>query len=256
MKKVVITAFDVSTAKKAGQTSLAVPEGALVTPQAADDARDYGISLVRGGSSMAPLTAALPCAPGSASAVSPSTAVPNIAGKQGVGGEPGIADAVRQQVLARLGSAAPASALTSLDAVISAVMAALPDAASGGGTGTPFIRRAGTVTHVDSSALPSQGNVSAGPAAVAMVEAAQPGAGQPGIGYMNWENASFSWTFTHAEVLVVLEGELTLTVGGSSLTGRTGDSFLIPAQSAVTLAAKGRVRCVHSSWPNPETAKG
>ncbi|MDR0466062.1 MAG: hypothetical protein LBH94_01755 [Deltaproteobacteria bacterium] len=46
MSKPLITAHDVREARKAGRTEIAVPLGAIVTPQAKDDARDYGIRLV------------------------------------------------------------------------------------------------------------------------------------------------------------------------------------------------------------------
>lgn len=230
MKKAVITAFDITTARRAGQTSINVPDGTLVTPQAADDARDHGIALVRGGI--------------------PPAAVPSRPDTSGARTGSFIKAEVRRQVMARLGDPAPAT----LDAIIASVMAASPNASA---TGTAsFIRKAGTVSLVASSALSAQGGAGPGPAAVTMVEALPPGAAHPGIAYMRWENASFAWTFKHDEVLVLLEGEISLTVGGETLGGRPGDSFLIPAGSSVTLSAKGVARCVHSSWPNPATAKG
>lgn len=230
MKKAVITAFDITTARRAGQTSINVPNGALVTPQAADDARDHGIALVRDGTQ----PAALPSRPGA-----PSTQTGSC-----------IADEVRRQVLARLGNAAPAM----LDAVITSVMTDSPDAPATDMASA--IRKAGTVSLVASSALSVQNGTGPGPAAVTMVEALPPDAAHPGIASMRWENSSFAWTFKHAEVLVVLEGEITLTASGETLVGKPGDAFLIPAGSSVTLSAKGVVRCVHSSWPNPATAKG
>lgn len=44
--KELITAMRVSEARKTGRSSIAVPPGALVTPQARDDAAQYGIELV------------------------------------------------------------------------------------------------------------------------------------------------------------------------------------------------------------------
>lgn len=237
MKTIVITAHDVGTARKAGRTSIAVPRGALITPQAADDARGYGIALVLAGRDDTP-----PAAP----------AANSLAGQAA----PSVRDEVRRQVTARLGGAAPSS----LDAIISAVMAACSVSGAGGAapapSGAPFIRRAGPVIQVSAADLPPQGNMAASPAAVSMVEAAPPAGTHPGLGYMCWENSSFEWTFRHAEVLVVLEGEITLAAGCAALAGKGGDSFVIPAQSVVTLTAKGRTRCVHASWPDPETAKG
>lgn len=234
MKTIVITAYDVSTARKAGQTSIVVPDGALITPQAADDARGYGIALERAGQCGA------------------SQAMP-VAGRPTAQAASSVIDEVRRQVAAKLGNADPAS----LDAVISAVMAAYPvSGAVPASSGAPFIRNAGAVTQVSAADLPRQGNMAASPAAVSMVETVQSVGAHPGLGYMSWENSSFDWTFRHAEVLVVLEGEIALATGGAVLSGKTGDSFVIPEQSAVTLSAKGRARCVHAFWSNPETAKG
>jgi mannose-6-phosphate isomerase-like protein (cupin superfamily) len=223
MKKVVITAFDITTAKRAGQASLSVPENALVTPQAADDARDYGIALVRGASS-----SVLPVPV-------PEQAVP------GRSASP-IAAEVRRRILARLGGAVPSS----LDAVIKDVLA---------GTGAAYAQNTGDVVFV-SAATASLRQAPSSTGAVAMVEAAPPGLSAPGVAYMAWENSSFSWTFPQAEVLVVLEGEMTVTAKGETRTGKAGDTFIIPAGTEATLSASGGARCVHSSWPNPETAKG
>jgi uncharacterized cupin superfamily protein len=206
MKKAVITAFDITTARRAGQTSLAVPEGALVTPQAADDARDHGITLMRGG--QAPVASSAPVA----------------------------------------AAAAPAS----LDVVSDSGMASGVSSL----VGLSFIRKAGGVTLVAAAAMPAVGNIRVAPTAVTMAEAAPPTSAAPGVAYMRWENSSFSWTFRHAEVLVVLEGEITVATASAALAGKPGDAFLIPAGSVATLSASGRARCVHSSWPNPETAKG
>lgn len=230
MKKTVITAFDVTTARKAGQKSIAVPGGALVTPQAADDARDYGIALTRDGQIPAPDGRTGPGGP----------AVP---------ATPDIAGEIRRQILARLGNAAPAS----LDAIIAAVLADVPASPATGAAS--FIRKAGAVSLVMSSALPA-GTAGSGPAAVSMVEALPPSLEHPGIAYMRWENASFAWTFERDEVLVVLEGEIALAAAEGTLAGKPGDAFRIPAGSSVTLSAKGAARCVHSSWSNPATAKG
>lgn len=303
MKKV-LTATDIAAARKAGQTSLAVPAGAIITPQAADDAREFGIALVREGT--APAASAqrgVPAQPGTAysrhampvpvaplplNVVQGSPAMPRILTQNIPQGAPPVAaqayaryaapaaapvfpsvpapvhtgqdaafaEEVRRQVLARAGNVAPAA----VDAAISAVL-------SGAGSGASFTGQArnaypaqgsgsaSPVVHASAAALPAA-NVASAPSAVSMVEVAAPGAALPGLGYMSWENSSFTWTFEHAAALVVLEGQLALTANGASVAANPGDSLLIPAGVAVTVSATGRVRCVHSSWPNPETRKG
>jgi hypothetical protein len=331
MKKCVITAHDINLARKAGRTSLSVPVGALVTPQAADDARAYGIALSpgdlpqpRAGSPRLP-EAEEPAQDGCGAAgagrvygIAPSPGDPpqpragsprlpeaekpaqDGCGAAGAGrvygvapspGDPpqpragslrlleaeesaqdsrGAAAEVRRQVLARLDGAAPAG----LDALIAAVMMSAPR--SNEGVDGAFIRRAGNLILVSCdpdrgavtpevsaasapgakpaatfAAVPAEDGATCAPAAVSMVEALPPDGVHPGIAYMSWKNSSFSWTFPHSEVLVVLEGEIRLTAdGGEVLAGKPGDAFLIPAGGAVTLTA-GRLgaRCVHSSWP-------
>lgn len=47
------------------------------------------------------------------------------------------------------------------------------------------------------------------------------------MGYLDWENLSFSWTFRRTEVLVVLEGDLNLSIEGTTFSAAHGDVFSI-----------------------------
>ena len=245
MKKVVITAFDIRTARQEGRSSISVPEGALVTPQAIDDARAYGISIMRGVLASRPVASMPSVVPSvirgavpDVRAAGPRSAAPLPAAHGGAD----MVEEVRRRLLALLGDAAPAS----LDAVIRQAMAGV--SVSAPAAASSFVRKAGGTVQVVAAAIPvAENNGASG--GVGMVEAVPPGQNHPGVAYMRWENASFSWTFPHAEVLVVLEGELGLETNGVSLTGVPGDSFLVPAGDMVVLSAKGRVRCMHSSWP-------
>ena len=230
MKKV-ITAIDISAARKAGATQLAVPAGAIVTPQAADDARSYSIALVREGGS-----SAVSC-PASASSAQAFAAPPHFAAADSAA----VAE-VRRQVLAKVGAGAdPARVDEAIRLVFGTGPAATGDSA--------YLRHAGGITQVCHAALPA---VSSGPQAapggVQMIEALVSAEGSPGVSYMSWEKSSFAWTFPQAEVLVVLEGELRLTCDGRDLTALAGDALRIAAGSIVTLSTKDRVRCVFSSW--------
>lgn len=228
MKKV-ITAIDISTARKAGAKQLAVPAGGIVTPQAADDARSYGINLVRE-SGVSAASRPAPVAPTSPSRlIAPDSAA--------------VAE-VRRQVLAKVGAAAdPARVDEAIRLVFGAGSLSAED--------TSYLRRAGGVTQVRHAALPAA-EAASGPQGISggvqIIEALVSAQGSPGVSYMNWEQSSFAWTFPQAEVLVVLEGELRLACEGAEMTVLSGDSLRIAAGSAVTLAAKGRVRCVLSSW--------
>ena len=68
MAKPIITAHEVREAHKEGRTEMLVPPGAIVTPQARDDARDFGIRLV--GETACPVTS---CAAVPVSAALPHT---------------------------------------------------------------------------------------------------------------------------------------------------------------------------------------
>ena len=45
MAKILITAHEVREARKEGRTEIVVPPGAIITPQARDDAGEFGIRL-------------------------------------------------------------------------------------------------------------------------------------------------------------------------------------------------------------------
>ena len=71
MAKLIITAQAVHEARKEGRTEMAVPPGAIVTPQARDDARDYGIRLSEATSR--------PLAPSGAPTLLPAASPPAVA---------------------------------------------------------------------------------------------------------------------------------------------------------------------------------
>lgn len=295
MTKRIITAETVRLAWKAGQSAVVYAEGDIVTQQAQDDARRYGISLTAE-SSVVPE----PAAP----APAPAETVPAPAGQpeQQHATTPALsaeqlAAATRQlqDVLAPLTRALTAHAQPAPDvppvvftpgvnpmaepapaqpqadeALIAAirrrVMAALPagsgvdeafverlirsvlaetetDVASPArAEARPGVRQAGGVTHVDSRAqrrasIPVKGSVS-------VMDVLSPVKGDAAaVGYLEWENLSFSWTFRRTEVLVVLEGELDLSIEGTTFSAAHGDVFSIPAGTEAVLSASGYVKC-------------
>ena len=72
MAKPIITANEVREARKAGWTEIVVPSGAIVTPQARDDARAFGIRFA--GEASRPVASSYAASPVSAPAVSPKPA--------------------------------------------------------------------------------------------------------------------------------------------------------------------------------------
>ena len=97
-------------------------------------------------------------------------------------------------------------------------------------------------THVDSKAQYWGGSRAKG--SVAVMDVLSPAKGDAAsVGYLDWENLSFSWTFRRTEVLVVLEGDLNLSIEGTTFSAAHGDVFSIPAGTEVELSSSGHVRC-------------
>ncbi|MDR1491092.1 MAG: hypothetical protein LBS65_11590 [Desulfovibrio sp.] len=272
--KPTLTSLDINAAKKAGKTEITLPENALVTFQALDDAKACGITIRRDPSPIR------------------DTTCKTCAGKAPVGPDAGEQDALivrlRQKIADRMGNQADAA---SVDKAIRAVLKATDASNSPCGEQSPpatirqqesadkspqsvsgvklsdaharnspdgpapslpaFTRHAGGVTHVRKNALPEAGPKGEPPfpEAVDIIEARPPTDASPGIAYMSWENSSFSWTCAHAEVLVVLAGEIVVVHEGTEFTASAGDALHITAGSSVTLAAGGRALCLLNSWP-------
>lgn len=107
----------------------------------------------------------------------------------------------------------------------------------------PGVRRARGVTHVDARA--QRWGRNAGRDSVAVMEVLSPALGDAAaVGYLEWENTTVPWTFRRPEVLVILEGAVTLSIEGTSFSAAAGDVFSLPAGSEVALSASGHVKCV------------
>ncbi len=309
MTKQIITAETVRTALKSGQSVITYAKGDIVTQQARDDARHYGITLTAEA-----LVVPEPVVP--AEPAAPLEAAPEPDREDKPGQEPQhiptpmltaeqIAAATRQlqDVLVPLTQALSASArpaaqdapsmpapakapaavdmsqfITTVsaaadpqpapvraeDALLSAirrgVLSALPSGSVDEGMvdrlirsvlaemgakapeTRPGVRQAGGVTHVDSKA--QHWTESRATGSVSVMDVLSPAKGDAAaVGYLDWENLSFSWTFRRAEVLVVLEGELNLSIEGTTFSAAHGDVFSIPAGTEAVLSSSGHVRC-------------
>ncbi len=293
MTKRIITAETVRLAWKAGQSAVVYAEGDIVTQQAQDDARRYGLSLTPE-DSVVPEAASVPAAtPAPAvqesvgqpaqqhvttpalsaeqlaaatrqlqevlapltqalTAHAPAPAVPPVVFTPGVNpmAEPAPArpqadEALIAAIRGRVMAALPAGSgvdVAFVDRLIKSVLAETDDASPVQAEARPGIRQAGGVTHVDSRAqrrasVPVKGSV-------AVMDVLSPARGDAAaVGFLEWENLSFSWTFRCTEVLVVLEGELNLSIEGTTFSAAHGDVFSIPAGTEAVLSASGHVRC-------------
>ena len=146
--------------------------------------------------------------------------------------------AIRRGVLSALPAGTANEAL--IDRLIASVLAEMGACAAP--ETRPGVRQAGGVTHVDSKAQYWRGSRAKG--SVAVMDVLSPAKGDAAsVGYLDWENLSFSWTFRRTEVLVVLEGDLNLSIEGTTFSAAHGDVFSIPAGTEVELSSSGHVRC-------------
>jgi len=146
--------------------------------------------------------------------------------------------AIRRGVLSALPAGTADEAL--IDRLIASVLAEMGACAAP--ETRPGVRQAGGVTHVDSKAQYWGGSRAKG--SVAVMDVLSPAKGDAAsVGYLDWENLSFSWTFRRTEVLVVLEGDLNLSIEGTTFSAAHGDVFSIPAGTEVELSSSGHVWC-------------
>lgn len=288
MTKQIITAETVRLALKAGQSVIVYAEGDIVTQQAEDDARHYGIQLTTEAPAVPEPAPAPAAAPAEETVLRPErrpVAPPVLDADQ-------LAAAARQlqDVLAPLTRALAAPAPTAVPevppvvhtpgvnpmaetapakrlpedpivAIRRRVMAALPEGhavdeafvdrliksvlseteGAAPAEARPGVRQARGVTHVDSRAQHWTAPIKGG---VTVMDVLSPVKGDAAaVGYLEWENLSFSWTFRRTEVLVVLEGEVNLSIEGTTFCAAHGDVFSIPAGTEAVLSASGHVKC-------------
>jgi ethanolamine utilization protein EutQ len=78
-----------------------------------------------------------------------------------------------------------------------------------------------------------------------------------GTGFARLRKARLSWTVRYDEVLVVVEGELTVRVGSNVLVAKPRDSIWLPAGSAVIYEAQDAlvIYAIHpADWQEREAS--
>ncbi len=280
-----ITGQSIAQARKAGQTEIVVSEGALITPQARDDAKQFGISIRYGThaqTSVAMQNAVTAQAThrnamntnNANNGVAPAWSAPVVpfgnAASQAptVSQSSDIAGQVADQVVARLQSllattagasqpgtahpnAAPANSMTMAQTVAQVVseMMQSPGASSplpAAPVGASAC--AGSLNGVDVVPFPVNAPTTSIQGEMNIEEALLPGESGPGVTRFCFANTSLDWTFANDEVLVVTKGTVQITQNGSAVSLVAGGAARMRKGTSVILTAQGDVCFVTSSF--------
>ncbi|WP_243310049.1 cupin domain-containing protein [Fundidesulfovibrio agrisoli] len=245
MAKCIITEADILQAAATGQKILAAPDcECIVTDQARERALELGVALPGECDARAPAaSAAQAAAPGVGEASS------------GAGTAPLVSQLVRA-VCAKLPPGSdPAEVERLVRGAVAARMPSHPGGAGGAAAAEPAEQGAATlceggVRYIEAARLLRQGGKAADvPGQALLAEAlGSPGEAALAAGYLAWERASFSREVDAAELGVVIEGELHLTVGGRTIIGKPGDMVYLPKGAKVLYSTPSRVMmaCVNA----------
>lgn len=70
-----------------------------------------------------------------------------------------------------------------------------------------------------------------------------------GAGLMEMENTTFPWTLNYDEMDYVIEGELSILIGGEKVTAGPGEVLYIPKGSSIQFSVSGRARFLYFVYP-------
>ncbi len=70
-----------------------------------------------------------------------------------------------------------------------------------------------------------------------------------GAGLMEMENTTFPWTLNYDEMDYVIEGELSILIGGKKITAGPGEVIYIPKGSSIEFSVSGRARFLYFVYP-------
>lgn len=68
-------------------------------------------------------------------------------------------------------------------------------------------------------------------------------------GFLTIDQSQFDWTLSYQEVDYVIEGTLTVTIDGKTLTAYPGDVVFVPAGSKVTWGSPDRAKVFYVTYP-------
>jgi len=70
-----------------------------------------------------------------------------------------------------------------------------------------------------------------------------------GAGLMEMEDTTFPWTLNYDEMDYVIEGELSILIGGEKVTAGPGEVIYIPKGSSIQFSVQGRARFLYFVYP-------
>ncbi len=260
-----ITGQSIADARRAGQQEIVVSARALITPQAKDDAKQYGIAIrfcedkAAEPVAQKPITVPEPITTdryamnnNSNNGQAPAWAAPVVQfGAQPAGtacNAAGDAADIAAQVAARLQGLLGANAGAQLQGTVAQVVSEVMH------TGATSAHSAGPVSTgialngVDVVPFPANNPTASVQGEMNIEEAFLPGDNGPGVTRFSFANASLDWTFANDEVLVVTKGTVQISQGGNAVTLNVGGAARMHKGTSVVLTAQGEVCCIASSF--------
>ena len=70
-----------------------------------------------------------------------------------------------------------------------------------------------------------------------------------GAGLMEMENTTFPWTLNYDEMDYVIEGELSVEIGGERVSAGPGEIIYIPKGASIRFSVPGRARFLYFVYP-------
>lgn len=70
-----------------------------------------------------------------------------------------------------------------------------------------------------------------------------------GAGLMEMEDTTFPWTLNYDEMDYVIEGTLSILVGGEKVTAGPGEVIYIPKGSSIQFSVEGKARFLYFVYP-------
>lgn len=223
MKRRFLTADAIRTRYSEGSRHVTLEEGDVLTPLAADTARELGMPIVESG-------------------VIPEKGGPAATNGQGTGN--GKAVATAQETVP---AAVPAPGLELEPIIRQVVMACLARIGGNGGTQEAPVKRVSAQSY---KMEPFPFEIHRPEMDVQLVDVITAAHGSPmAAGFLSFHKGSFPWTLTYDEIEFVLEGEIHIGTAQGTVVGKPGDVLYIPKGTQITFGTPGWTKILYVTYP-------